>query len=284
MDDVCKLYHPGLHFPMSLDNLSNDKNTDNLIQIGTTLDYELSTNHLSRHDILLIISSGYNGKELINYLYKELIFTNINENNNNEYYYICPCRSSLEYNKHSLQFLTKNLNNAERDKINDIINTIKVVTEESNMNMISTFLIQISKTSSLSGTNALIDSIIQNKANRIFIILNSSVIEKDEIMYYEDVIKSIIESGYIRKLKLFVNFKYNDHNEHDKERLEESKMNLLNEFNDRLYNMFKNKECFDITKGLKYSCICIPSDVRLIEHLLGVQENKLEGFSNYLTQ
>ncbi|BAM39387.1 conserved hypothetical protein [Theileria orientalis strain Shintoku] len=219
----------------------------------------------------------------INYMYKELIFTNINENNNNEYYYICPCRSSLEYNQHNLQFLTKNLNNAERDKINDRIKIIKVVTEESSMNMISTFLVQISKTSSLSGTNALIDSIVQNKANRIFIILNSEVIESDEILYYEDVIKSITESGYVRKLKLFVNFKYNGQHQHDKEELEESKMKLLDEVNDRLYNLFKNKECFDIVKGLKYSSICIPSDVRLIEHLLGVQENKLEKFSNYLT-
>lgn len=50
----------------------------------------------------------------------------------------------------------------------------------------------------------------------------------------------MIESGFVRKLKLFINFN-NNNDQLGQEDLHNYKMKLLNEFNSRLYNLFQNK-------------------------------------------
>ncbi|EKX74036.1 hypothetical protein BEWA_040740 [Theileria equi strain WA] len=173
VETICGFYHPSASFPIVLDELPQESDMCSLIHIGNLTNHDISVNHLSRHELLLLISDGSHGKDLVEYLYRERVFPDEyrNEGSNSgyaKYYFVYPCKYS-ETSVHNSSWLTKNLNRHSQDKIAESITYIPVVTDEKYLKMVSVFLLELSDTnsSSLSSTNAFIDTLVQNKASKV---------------------------------------------------------------------------------------------------------------------
>ncbi|GIX63040.1 septation ring formation regulator EzrA [Babesia caballi] len=259
---------------------------------GGLIDQQLSVRHLSRHELLLLITDGPHGRNLyvhpafarfnrdhrIDYLYRERVFTSgrATESKTPGLYYVYPRRDNAacqHYIANSRSWSPSGLSHSVRDKLLESVVTLDVVTLENMMKTTAVFLMEIlnQSGSTLAFNNTVIDSLVQNRAARVVVILDHRSARSNNLMAYMESVVTVIESGHGGKMSLFVHF--------DDDTIGEGRVNeTLGHFDEVLRTALNGR--VPETELYKHSFmpISVPNDVRLVAHLLGTSRQELEPF------
>ncbi|KAK2196819.1 hypothetical protein BdWA1_002068 [Babesia duncani] len=273
LNKICNFYYPNSTFPLVLNESDNYSDENGLSKIATLLDQNLSLNHLTKNDLIFIISDGRHGRHFVDFLYREKVFysEDIDYESSSNYQFIYPIQNTCR--SHEKLWLSKSLNPMVRKRALEVVKTKKVITDSKYMQTSSIFLLELKNTSknALPLSNALLDTISQKKAKIIFVLLQADSLKSMEINYYMQSILSIVEGGQLRRLHLFVQFTEEDMKMVNVEE-------TLNNFNSLLRDVLNERGCIDISKKLSFHKINVPHGIKLIEHLLGVEVDTLNDF------
>ncbi|GBE60524.1 ABC transporter ATPase [Babesia ovata] len=275
---VCRFYHNEATFPSKIVDIPSESDPSGLMSIGNLLDEQLSVGHLARNDLVLVIADGPHGRNLIEYLYRERVFSaeRTMEGKATGVFYVYPHREgSVEqhYIAHSRSWLPSGLHPSVRNKLLESVKTLDVVTMEDFMKNTSMLLMELTSQpfSSTELYSTLIESVVQDRAARVLLILDYRSARSDNLMDLMNSVIAVIESGQMNKLHLFVHF-CEDMLGDDKVR------DILRQFDDALRAAFKGRPYEHELHQLSFNPVSVPTEVRLTAHLLGASRRKLASF------
>ncbi|ORM41974.1 uncharacterized protein BXIN_1073 [Babesia sp. Xinjiang] len=219
-----------------------------LMKIGNLLDQQLSVSHLSRHEMLLFITNGPHGRTI-------------------------PGTSERQYISNSRSWVPSGLNQAVRNKMQEAVKTVDVVTTEDSMQTFSVFLMEIANQpySALSIKDTLLARLIHNRAKCVIVLFDYRFAKSNELLTHMETVATVVESGHLDKLHLFVSF---DEEAGSEEKVKEA----LGHFDDALHAAFHGREYENELFSLKFQPLKVPSDARLVAHLLGGNEKLVASF------
>ncbi|KAK1935874.1 hypothetical protein X943_000116 [Babesia divergens] len=276
LDRICRFYHSKAKFPTQLNELPVEKDADSLMNISTLFDQQLTVSHLARHEFLLIITDGTHGRNLVEYLYRERVFSPERRGGQKAsgFYYIYPRRPHASHTANIANprsWLPGGIPQATRNKLLESVVTLEVVTEENVMTATSIFLIELSNTSpnSVALANTLIDAILRNRATCVFLIFDHQNAKSKDLVTYMGTTASVLESGNPQNAHMFINFD-------DTSRVGKYTAEICNAFDSALQEAGQDRS-YEVT-ALKqiFRAISIPKDDALLEYLLGASPNQLK--------
>ncbi|CDR94313.1 hypothetical protein, conserved [Babesia bigemina] len=278
LDDVCRFYHNEATFPSKILDLPSESDPNGLVSIGHLLDEQLSVGHLARNDLVLLIADSAHGRNLIEYLYRERVFSadRAVESRATGLFYVYPHREGAaeqHHIAHARSWLPSGLHPTVRNKLLESVKTLDVVTMEDFMKNTSMLLMELSNKpcGDTELYNTLIESVVQDRASRVLLILDSRSARSDNFMALMNSVVTVIESGQMNKLHLFVHF--------CESMIGDDKVaDTLRQLDDALRAAFKGRPYEHEMHKLSFNPVSVPTDVRLKAHLLGASRKKLASF------
>ncbi|GFE54065.1 pre translocase subunit, putative [Babesia ovis] len=278
LDDVCRFYHPDATFPSRIRDLPVTNESEGLLRIGNLLDQQLSVGHLSRHEMILFVTNGPHGRNIIDYLYRERVFAPYRGGDvkTTGLYYVCPRRpgsSEQQYITNSRSWVPTGLSQADRHKITEAVKTIDVVTTEESMQTFSVFLMEIAnqRYSSLGIKDTLLECLIQNRATRVVVLLDYRVAKSQDLMAHMETVLAVVESGHMDKIDLLISF---DEDVGSDDKIEE----IVADINEAFKMAYRGREYENELLSHSFIPFKVPTDASLVAHLLGGNEQVLAPF------
>ncbi|EDO07232.2 putative integral membrane protein [Babesia bovis T2Bo] len=280
LDDVCRFYHPNATFPCKIRALTTTGNTEGLLINGNLLDQQLSLEHLSKHEMILIISNGSHGRNVINYLYRERVFAP-SDGAYSKYsglYYICPRRvgtSEQQFTEQCKSWIPTGLSQSDRVKLHDAVKTIDVVTTEELMQTFAIFLMEIGsfQPSLNSVKDTFLEALVQNRATKVIVLFDYRFAKSNDLRKHMETVVNLVESGHVDNIDLYLSY--------DDSRVNEAKLSeALVEINNSFKIAFHGSEYEKELSTYIFKPFKVPSNGELISHLLGGDDFNVANFVN----
>lgn len=275
LDNVCQFYHKEATFPAKLTDIPADTDPNSLMRIGNLFEQQLSVSHLAKNDLVLIITDGVHGRNLVDFLYRERVFaTDTSENATKPgFYYIYPRRTIARCVQHIANhhsWLPGGLPQATKKRLLETVVTLDVVTDVNFMKTTAVFLIELCNSSSsyMGLANTLIDAMVQKKVTCILSVFDNQLARSKDLPIYLGSIVSVIESGREENLHVFINFG-------DEELERGHAADIQRDFEAVLRDAIKDSVCDVDYASYAIQPISIPKGTKLMTHLLGVSEKQL---------
>eukprot|EP00371_Babesia_bovis_P002153 XP_001610800.1 hypothetical protein [Babesia bovis T2Bo] len=250
LDDVCRFYHPNATFPCKIRALTTTGNTEGLLINGNLLDQQLSLEHLSKHEMILIISNGSHGRNVVG-------------------------TSEQQFTEQCKSWIPTGLSQSDRVKLHDAVKTIDVVTTEELMQTFAIFLMEIGsfQPSLNSVKDTFLEALVQNRATKVIVLFDYRFAKSNDLRKHMETVVNLVESGHVDNIDLYLSY--------DDSRVNEAKLSeALVEINNSFKIAFHGSEYEKELSTYIFKPFKVPSNGELISHLLGGDDFNVANFVN----